>query len=92
QKVGSVFSLTGSQTLEVHIALVSGYYHSNVNQPASFTVAWANGTSGANPSTMTFTNTPIGKVSNADSGQLGQPITLSGTVKLNNGGSLLTLS
>lgn len=93
QKVGSVFSLNSVETFQATISSGSGFYISNASQVVpSYTVGWTNGTSVANPSTANFTNTPIGKVTNADSGIVGQPITLSGTIKLSSGGGLLTLS
>ncbi|MET0602195.1 MAG: hypothetical protein ABW167_09425 [Baekduia sp.] len=88
-----VFSLSSNATMYFSINGVSGLIVSNPSQPTAYTAAWANGTSSADPSVLTFNNAAIGVASNTDSGIKGQSITLTGSIKVSRqGGSLLTLS
>lgn len=91
-KSGAIFSLEGADanwtgTINGNISSVAGPASDGIS---NYTAAWTNGTSPASPSSVTFTEAKISKVTSGYA--VGQPITLSGTLQVAvNKGALLTL-
>ena len=92
-KTGSTYTLNSSWSANVDLYSPLGLVTSGSGQAVpAYSAAWTNGTSAVNPSSLTFSEAAVGKVSNADSGIQGQPVKITGTLKLTRGGSLLTLN
>jgi hypothetical protein len=89
-KTGSAYSVSGTSTWELLIAAGSSY-QSAPYAATSYSAQWVNGTGPSNPSVLTFSNAAVGRVSPGYP-LAGQPISLSGSVSVTQGGGLLTLS
>ena len=87
QKIGSGYSLKGSDSALLTISDVYFWWQSDVGRGANYTVHWANGTNPLAPvSTATFNDSPVGITSS------GNVITLTGAVRFKTpANGLLTL-
>jgi hypothetical protein len=87
QKIGSAFSLLGTDSSMAYYNGSIGWFQSNLGRVMpDYTVAWTNGTSAANPSKATFNDTQFGVTSD------GTPMTLTGTIYFTRNGNLVTLN
>lgn len=93
QKIGSVFSLKPNESTFMTINSTAGTWASNGGTVITGTAAtWTNG-SGVTPSSVALADTRIGTLTSSTDVPLGDPITLSGTLKFQGaGGTLVTLS
>jgi hypothetical protein len=92
-KTGSAYSLSG--TGDWHLSLYAGFGMWDsipVYSPAGYTASWINYPT-APFSKLVFSNAPIGHVTGSPGATMvGQPITLTATFMVNQGGSQITLS
>lgn len=91
-KTGSVFSLAGADQNWVGSINTSSYYSyagAGSDGISNYTAPWTNGTSVEKPSSVTFTEAAISKITTGTF--VGQTVKLSGTVQFAREGELLTL-